>query len=312
MFPESVSSSATLLMNRNLKNVLRSAACELRRILCSGGTAEAAREHKVKRLGDIWRLLCIHLGTPPTEFKWAWTDKDNKQHRVNGGGVIPPLEFCAQFACGPAPTASLPAPPAPAAPHFEDYFCLVNDPRNPYMQTYTVHYLQSVVGAPPVVYLNVDIETMKALTRRQLEDGLGVWMGCDVGQALHRDTGIWDLDIFQYQELYGFRFGMDKVDRLEYGQTLMTHAMMFTGVDICDGEIVRWRVENSWGDSSGKKGFYTMNDNWFAEHMFEIAVPRSYLSADQLECLSKPPVVLPAWDPMGSLAAREAMVVQEH
>ena len=66
--------------------------------------------------------------------------------------------------------------------------CVVNDPRNPYMQTYTVDYLQSVVHGPPVVYLNADVATLKDLTRRQLEAGLGVWMGCDVGQQLHRSV----------------------------------------------------------------------------------------------------------------------------
>ena len=29
---------------------------------------------------------------------------------------------------------------------------------------------------------------------------------------------------------------MDKAARLEYGETQMTHAMLFTGVDVVDGE----------------------------------------------------------------------------
>jgi bleomycin hydrolase len=76
-----------------------------------------------------------------------------------------------------------------------------------------------------VKYLNVDMDTMKHITSQQLQSGLPVWMGCDVGKSLHRGSGIWDLNIFQYEELYGFRFGMDKATRLLYGQTLMTHAM---------------------------------------------------------------------------------------
>ena len=63
------------------------------------------------------------------------------------------------------------------------------------------------------------------------------------------------------------------------------------------------RVENSWGDKkSGIKGFFTMNDSWFDEYMFEIAAPSSYLTDEMRAALSKEPHVLSPWDPMGSLA----------
>ncbi len=82
----------------------------------------------------------------------------------------------------------------------------------------------------------------------------------------------------------------------------MTHAMLFTGVDVVDGVCRRWRVENSWGDESGQKGFFVMNDSWFDEHMFEIAARRSALPAELQGALDQEPIVLPAWDPMGALA----------
>ncbi|MCH8281891.1 MAG: aminopeptidase, partial [Chloroflexi bacterium] len=55
-------------------------------------------------------------------------------------------------------------------------------------------------------------------------------------------------------------------------------------------------------DKVGDKGFFLMNDSWFAEYMFEIAAPKNYLPADLQEALEQEPIVLPAWDPMGSLA----------
>jgi bleomycin hydrolase len=89
----------------------------------------------------------------------------------------------------------------------------------------------------------------------------------------------------------------------------MTHAMLFTGVDIVAGPDGvdaprRWRVENSWGGDKADKGFWTMNDNWFGEHVFEIAVRRSALPVELQGALEQEPVVLPAWDPMGALARR--------
>ena len=56
------------------------------------------------------------------------------------------------------------------------------------------------------------------------------------------------------------------------------------------------------GDDVGKKGFFLMNDSWFGEYVFEIAAHKSSLSPKLQAALKQKPIVLPAWDPMGSLA----------
>ena len=282
-YPESNSSSATRWMNAELKDILRSSASEIRAIIDGGGTVEEARAHKEKRIADIWRMLCIHLGTPPKTFNWQWRDKDGEFHR---NGRMTPQQFAAEF----------------VDIEWEDYVCIVNDPRNEYYRTYTVDFLQNVAGGPPVVYLNVPSKEMKAITLKLLEDGMPVWMGCDVGKEMDRKRGLWDADLFDVEGLYGVEYGMDKADRLRHNQTMMTHAMLFTGVDVVNGRPRRWRVENSWGQDTGQKGYYTMNDSWYDQYMFEIAAPKDYLTEKMLEGLETEPVVLPAWDPMGSLA----------
>ena len=45
-----------------------------------------------------------------------------------------------------------------------------------------------------------------------------------------------------------------------------------------------------------------MDDPWFDEYVYEVAVPKSMLPAEYQEALTKPPLMLPAWDPMGALA----------
>ena len=282
-YPESNTSSATRWMNTELKNILRSSACEIRAILEGGGTEDEAREHKEKRIADVWKMLCIHLGTPPKTFDWQWRDKDDEFHRK---GRMTPQQFAAEY----------------VDIEWEDYVCIVNDPRNEYYRTYTIDFLQNVAGGPPVVYLNVPSKEMKAVTQRLLEDGMPVWMGCDVGKEMDRKKGLWDADLFDVEGLYGVEYGMDKADRLRHNQTMMTHAMLFTGVDVVNGRARRWRVENSWGGETGQKGYYTMNDSWYDEYMFEIAAPTSYLNEKMVAGLETEPVVLPAWDPMGSLA----------
>ena len=289
-YPESHSSSNTRSMNTVLKDILRTTASEIRRILDDGGSNNEARKHKDERMKEIWRVLCIHLGTPPEKFDWQWRDKDNEFHRK---GTMTPLEFVDEY----------------VEVDWEEYICIVNDPRNEYYRTYTVDFLQNVAGGPPVVYLNVPSNEMKDITQRLLEDGIPVWMGCDVGKNMARKRGLWDADLYDLKGLYGIQFGMEKADRLRFGQTMMTHAMLFTGVDVVDGKPRRWRVENSWGsEDSGEKGFYTMNDNWYDEHMFEIAAPKDYLTDEMKSGLKGDPIVLPAWDPMGSLAREEGLL----
>ena len=289
-YPESHSSSNTRSMNTVLKDILRTTASEIRKILDDGGSNNEARRHKEGRMKEIWRVLCIHLGTPPEKFDWQWRDKDNEFHRK---GTMTPLEFVDEY----------------VEVDWEEYICIVNDPRNEYYRTYTVDFLQNVAGGPPVVYLNVPSDEMKDITQRLLEDGIPVWMGCDVGKNMARKRGLWDADLYDLKGLYGIQFGMEKADRLRFGQTMMTHAMLFTGVDVVDGKPRRWRVENSWGsEDSGEKGFYTMNDNWYDEHMFEIAAPKDYLTDEMKSGLKGDPIVLPAWDPMGSLARQEGLL----
>ena len=289
-YPESHSSSSTRSMNTVLKDILRTTASEIRGILDDGGSKNEARKHKEERMKEIWRVLCIHLGTPPEKFDWQWRDKDKEFHRK---GTMTPLEFVDEY----------------VEVDWEDYICIVNAPRNEYYRTYTVDFLQNVAGGPPVVYLNVPSDEMKDITQRLLEDGIPVWMGCDVGKNMARKRGLWDADLYDLKGLYGIQFGMEKADRLRFGQTMMTHAMLFTGVDVVDGKPRRWRVENSWGsEDSGEKGFYTMHDNWYDEHMFEIAAPKDYLTDEMKSGLKGDPIVLPAWDPMGSLAREEGLL----
>ena len=113
-----------------------------------------------------------------------------------------------------------------------------------------------------------------------------------------------DTELFDYEMFYGTNFKMNKAERLEYGQSQMTHAMLFTGVDLDEnGKSVKWRVENSWGDKGGNKGYHIMSDDWFDEYNYEVVVHKDYLT-DELNDIFKnaEPIPLKPWDPMGALA----------
>lgn len=283
--PETESSSNTSRMNSVLMIKLREGAMNLRDLHGKGETIEALRAAKQEVLAVIHRMLCIHLGTPPQSFDWQWHDKEKGFHR---DGEMTPLSFAEKYATLP----------------LDDYVCLVNDPResSPIGRTFTVKHLGNVVGGKIVKYLNIDIQLMKRIAAESIKGGDPVWFGCDVVPQMRRDMGLWDARLYDYEGLYDTEFGLTKTDRLLYHQTFMTHAMLFTGVDMVDGKPRRWRVENSWGDENGKKGFYLMQDSWFDEYMFEIAARKSALPDELQKALELEPIVLPPWDPMGALA----------
>jgi bleomycin hydrolase len=283
--PETVSSSETGPLNRDLSAVLRQAARDLRAQAAQGASEDELAQRKAETLAVVHRMLSLHLGSPPERFWWQWRDGDKGFHR---DGLLTPLEFAARYVTIP----------------LDDYVCVVHDPRpsSPMGRVFTVECLGNVVGAPPVTYLNVDIALIKQLAMDSIVNGEPVWFGCDVGQMYDPEQGTWDATLYDYDSLYRHATDLDKADRLLHQGSAMTHAMLLTGVDVVDGAPRRWRVENSWGEEKADKGFWTMNDTWFAEHVFETAVRRDALPATLRDQLDTEPIVLPAWDPMGALA----------
>ena len=285
--PETESSSRSADMNALMTLKLRQAASELRAAHLSGASEGELRVQKDALLPVLYRMLVTHLGEPPTELLWQWRDKDKHFHR---DGMLTPQQFREKY----------------VTTELDELVCLIHCPQatKSYNTPYTIAYLGNVVGGQPIQYLNVEMATLKAATQAMIQDGKPVWFGCDVGKQMDRDLGLMDLELFEYEPLYGTSLGMDKAARLDYGQSLMTHAMVLTGVDLDENNQPRkWRVENSWGEKGGDQGFMAMTDSWFDEYMYEVAVEKKYLSKTLLALLNQPLVPLDPWDPMGSLAA---------
>ncbi|KAB8292693.1 C1 family peptidase [Bifidobacterium avesanii] len=283
LFPETVSSSNTGAMNKQLRALLHTAVAHM----YANPAGIDAIVAEARAAGH--RILTIHLGEPPVKFDWEWTDKDGEFHR---DGEVTPQEFWAKY----VGTADL-----------ESYVCLVDDPRkeHPKGKKIAIEHLGNVAGGDPTEYLNVPVQFMKDCVREILsEQGIPVWFGADCGPMMDRENGAWATDLFEYGRVYGVDFDLDKEERVRFGESAMNHAMAFVGVDVADdGKTTRrWRVENSWGAKIADKGYFTMSDDWFSEYVYEVAVPKAMLPAEYQAALDEPALPLPAWDPMGALA----------
>ena len=255
VMPESSNSSNSRDLNNYLNKKLRKDAGTLRQLVADGQSEAAIQEAKEGMLQEIYNFLATSLGTPPETFDFEYRDEEKNYHIDRG---LTPQTFYDKY----------------VGVDLDDYVSIINAPTadKPYNKSYTVEMLGNVVGGKEVKYLNVDMETFKKLAIAQLEQGESVWFGCDVGQSSTRDSGIMALDAYDMNDLFDIDFTMTKAQRLDYGESLMTHAMVLTGVDIVDGKSTKWKVENSWGEKVGTNGFFVMSDEWMDEYTYQIVV----------------------------------------
>ena len=285
--PESYSSSNSRYMNRLITRKLREDAMLLRKAVNVGASVSDIQQKKTDMLEEVYRMLTIHLGTPPNSFDWQTRDKKKKFIRFKG---MTPTSFYKDH----------------VGLKLDEYVCLINCPMSDkeYNKVYTVDYLGNIAEGNPIRYLNVESQMMKDAAIRSLKKDEPVWFGCDVSKHFHRELGVMDMDLFDYDSFYNLRFGLDKAARLEYGDSQMTHAMLFTGVDLnANNEPTKWRVENSWGNKGGDKGYHIMTDKWFDEYNYEVVIHKSCLPEELLELfLNEDAIHLDPWAPMGALA----------
>jgi len=284
--PETFQSSKSMRMNRMITRKLREFSKTLRDANKKGASLKELRSIKTDMLGIVYRLLTIHLGTPPDIFDWQVRDRKKIFHRFEG---LTPKRFFLNH----------------VQLDLDDYVCLINCPMSDkiYNEVYTVKYLGNVIGGEDIKYLNLHSKRLKEAAVASIKDNNPVWFGCDVGKYFHRKLGVMDMDLFDFDLFYGTDFPMTKADRLEYGDSQMTHAMLFTGVDLNSKMKPRkWRVENSWGNKRSDRGYDIMTDKWFDEYNYEVVVNKKYLTDEELGVYKKEPVKLPPWDPMGALA----------
>ncbi|CEP18297.1 hypothetical protein [Parasitella parasitica] len=288
-FPETVASSSTAKLNWLVTVKLREFAAQIRKALSDGISTNTIRVMKEEMMQDIYRIMTIYLGEPPANFDWEIMDKTGKCVSIPS---LTPKKFMKEIVEYPVGICII-----------SETISLINDPRNPYSRAYTVSRLGNIVGGGDIKYVNTTIATMKKLAIDVLKSGNPVWFGCDVGQFSNGSVGSMDTKIFDYKLTFNVDFNLSKAQRLLYGESAMTHAMVFTGVHLDnESKPIRWRVENSWSDTSGEKGFWVMTDEWFSEFVYQLVLEKRVVPKKLVDLLSEKPIVLPAYDPMGALA----------
>lgn len=284
-FPETYQSSNTRESDFLVNEAIRGFAAQAHKLFKSNRKQEAYRL-KEETIDKIYKLFLSCFGVPPESFDLVYVDKKGEYHRE---ADLTPSSFFekyigAEFLC--------------------TFQSLINSPTEdkPFFRNFTVDYLGNVIEGRPINHLNVPMDRMEEAIIAQLKDGLPVWFGSDVSFNRDRELPYWSDQSHDYQGAFGLDIAFDKADMLDFRGSAMNHAMLITGVDLKDDKPVSWKIENSWGDKNGDKGYYYMSESWFSHFVYQAVVSSHYLNEAEKKAAAAEPTHLPPWDPMGTLA----------
>jgi bleomycin hydrolase len=300
---ETNSSENTSLMLQLIKSKLREDAMELRQMVTSKSAALFAKKtasnrevmemmqdekfaaqiskRKVEMLSEVYRMLALNLGEPPTEFQWRFKNKDKK---ISEAKTYTPVSFKEEVM---------------GNVNLDDYVMIMNDPSRPFWKHYEVENYRNTQEGQNWHYVNLPNEVIKEFCIASIKNNEALYASCDVAKQLRREVGILDVDNFDYESIYGVKFGMNKAQRIQSGESGSSHGMALIAVDLDkDQKPVKWQFENSWGPAAGEKGYLTFTDAWFNEYMFRFVVNKKYLNEKVLEVYGQKAEMLPPWDPM--------------
>lgn len=281
IMPETHSSENTAWMIKLIKRKLREDGLIIREKAIQKATKKDIEQLKIKMLGEIYRMLSLHLGEPPTEFVYRFSDKNGNLGEYK---KYTPKTFMKEVL---------------GDIDFNEYIMLMNDPTREYHKMYEIEYDRNVMEGKNWLYLNLPNEEIKKFAINSIKNNQAMYASCDVGKQINNSIGFSDIDNYDFESLYGIKFGMDKAQRIKTYDSGSSHGMALVAVDIDkEGKPIKWQFENSWGHSSGHKGYLTFSDKWFDEYMFRVVVKKEFLDAKTIKLLDQKPILLPPWDPM--------------
>jgi len=278
---ETNSSENTSLLIKFINTKLREDALEVRGMVAAKADQKKIAARKVDMLSEVYRMLALNLGEPPTEFQWRYKNKDKK---ISEAKTYTPVSFMAEIF---------------GDIKLDDYVMVMNDPSRPFWKHYEVENYRNTQEGVNWHYVNLPNDVIKEFCIASIKNNEALYASCDVGKQLRREVGILDVDNFDFESVYGVKFGMNKAQRIQTGESGSTHGMALIAVDLDNQQKpVKWQFENSWGPTAGEKGYLTFTDAWFNEYMFRFVVNKKYLNEKVLEIYGQKPEMLPPWDPM--------------
>lgn len=280
VMPESKNADNTSVMSSLIASKLREAGMQLRDMAPKTQKPEVLNAKKNDVLSEIYKILVYCLGEPPAEFVWRYKDAS--------GSLSEPQKYTPKSFFNDFVNIDL-----------SSYVMFMNDPSRPFYKLYEIENDRHTYDGDNWKYINLPVDEIKKFAIASILDSNALYFSCDVGKQLNSEKGILDINNFDYESLFGLKFGMNKMQRIQTFESSSSHGMTLVAVDLVNNKPQKWLLENSWG-MSGFDGHLIMTDKWFDEYMFRLVVNKKYVPAEILKILEQKAVQLPPWDPMFS------------
>ncbi|MBR3484808.1 MAG: biotin transporter BioY, partial [Bacteroidales bacterium] len=176
VMPETEHSNNTAQMRGVLNELLRTGGWHLRELIAGGAKKKAVEAKKIEILKDVYRVLALCLGEPPTEFTWRYRDAKGQVQTLK----TTPLEFYKSI--------------IPEDYNPDTFIMIMNDPTREYYKVYDIASYRNTYEGVNWCYLNLPNEEIKPAALASIKDNTPLYISCDVGKQSDREKGIMDVD----------------------------------------------------------------------------------------------------------------------
>lgn len=270
-FPESFSSSNTYEINQILSRLLRKFYLELENCECDED------QLKNKYLENTYFVIADFYGIPPEKFNFEYTDKNGDYHIDK---ELTPKEFYNKYI---------------GIDLKSDYVEIVSyqDEEFKYNNIYEIEETSKISGKEDNLFLDIPPEEFRSLIIKQLENKEPVYFYCST--SAKRIEGVWSDLLKRYGDVFDIDLYLDRNSILKTNGLTDCHCMLITGVNIIDGKIDRWKIENSWGSKYGNQGYYVATDDWVDTYVHRIVINKRFLEKKHLDILKKEKIKMEKW-----------------
>ena len=270
VFSNSFNSNDTGELNDILSRLLRKYYLELEK-------TNHIDELKDKYLNICYKILGSIYGVPIDKFDFEYKDAKGKYYLDKG---LTPKEFYDKYV---------------GIDLENDYVEIYSyrDEKYKYNKSFILEEGTLISGVNNTKVLNLEYKRIEELVLNQLKDKEPVYFSSSTTSKY--ENGLWIDLMSRYSNLFDVDLNMESNDIFKTYGTFGEHAMVITGVNT-NHNFKKWKVENSWGDTEGKNGYFVMEDKFLKNYMISVVINKKHLSLKELDILDSEPIEVSKWD----------------
>jgi len=206
---------------------------------------EDRKEKKKELMYEAFQFLSKVYGLPPICFEFR-------------GESITPLQFKEKYLKN----------------DLEDYVTVTSFNQETFLRSYA--FIPNIYLHEREEIVHLSLKQFKDAVIRQLKDGISVWFSAEETKTLDYDDNILDDKIYALNDLLNIK-NLSKNQKIALDMINYDHAMCITGALVQEGNVVQFKVDNSFGRHGKYKGQLIMTNSFFENCVITGVIHRKYL-----------------------------------